>query len=300
MRLKGWFIPADLPDPLDVAAFRDDVHVIATLDGHPRFEAVEAMIRQSGSGSAIVRAIVTLHDQSQIDHTNDANIHAATAAGGRRVVMTDVATSVTCDGGQVRAQLSFEAYTGERIALRFVGLGLASPERGGLTDPGGHAMGSCLPIMWRDRSTIGTEGTQVQVGTELYDVPLVQRIGPGRSLRKAFFAEGHRMAVIRAGRRRIAGSSEAGDPVAQRKVERLVFPSVDGQADLSMEFVEGAFRCHLGQARDLVTGEAWTEAVDATITVGLTPIAPAWAIARPVVAVISRDGSGYEVTTTIG
>lgn len=300
MQSKGWLVPSNLRHPLDVAVLRDDTHFIATLDGHPQIEAVEAMIRSTGAGRVIVRAIVTMHDQSQIDYTNDAAIHAATTAVARQSILSDIDLSLERDHERVKARVAFQTYAGERIELVFVAIGLPSKERGGLTDPGQHSRGSSLPIMWRTRSTVGTDGTHVLVGARRYEAVIVHQIGPGRSIRKAYYTEGHVMAVIRAGRRRVAVTGKSSGFDDLQRITSLAFSSSDGTSEFLIEFEDGGFQCHLDAGRAVVVGEAWTEVIDDALRLHLVPTAPLWAGARAVVAEVSRHEGAYEVETTVG
>ncbi|NIK46674.1 hypothetical protein [Variibacter gotjawalensis] len=281
-----------------MTVFRDDIHVMVYMDGHPEFEAVEAMIRFVNDESPIVRAIVTLHDQSQIDHTNDTSVRDATSVGGRRVVTTDVSASVVRQAARIHARVSFAAYSGEVIDLRFVGAGLPHADHSGLSDPGGHSSRLSLPIMWREKSTVGIDGSCVHVGDKAYDATVLRQVTADYAIRRAYLTEGHRMAVIRAGNRKIARRKSS--EISPRLLDRLVFTSPDAALQFSIVFIGGAFRCDLGEVEGIVTGEAWTEKGDACWTLVLQPQSPAWAVERRVVVRIEEAEGSYDIATTIG
>ena len=66
--------------PLRVLFRHEDVHVIAFLEDHPEYEAVEAMIGMRAGREPLVRAILTRHDKTQVDHINDQAVVVVPAA----------------------------------------------------------------------------------------------------------------------------------------------------------------------------------------------------------------------------
>lgn len=75
----GIVLPEGIVQPFDLPFAADDLHVMACFEGHAEYEAVEAMIRRLPDRTS-VRAILTRHTQTQIDHVNDAD---AAATGSR-------------------------------------------------------------------------------------------------------------------------------------------------------------------------------------------------------------------------
>ena len=66
----GVLLPPSVLQPFPLHFRRDDLHVMAFFQGHPAYEAVEAMIQLRADDRPAIRAILTRHDQSQIDHIN--------------------------------------------------------------------------------------------------------------------------------------------------------------------------------------------------------------------------------------
>jgi len=64
-------VPFEFIQPFDVFFRREDRHVIAFFSGHPVYEAVEAFLGRRHGRAPLVRAILTRHDQSQVDYIND-------------------------------------------------------------------------------------------------------------------------------------------------------------------------------------------------------------------------------------
>src|SRR5471030_2061318 len=65
--LPGLLLPPGVVQPIFLRYRRDDLHVMAFMEGHPDYEAVEAMVQSRPGGRYAIRAIITRHDQSQID-----------------------------------------------------------------------------------------------------------------------------------------------------------------------------------------------------------------------------------------
>ena len=72
----GIVLPPDLLQPFLLRFRREELHIMAFFGGHSDYEAVEAMISYRADGTPSIRAILTRHDQSQIDHVNDDDLSA--------------------------------------------------------------------------------------------------------------------------------------------------------------------------------------------------------------------------------
>ena len=77
-------MPFEFIQPFDVFFRREDRHVIAFFSGHPVYEAVEAFLGRRHGRAPLVRAILTRHDQSQVDYINDRATVAERCAGASR------------------------------------------------------------------------------------------------------------------------------------------------------------------------------------------------------------------------
>jgi hypothetical protein len=191
-------LPLDIVQPFPLRFRPDDLHVMAFLASHPEYEAVEAMIRFRASGKYSIRAILTRHDQSQLDHVNDdallADFHGTDREPCHREIDFEMVSS---DGGR-RARLAFPSRAGERIVLDLVTIGQPDPKRGGLTDPGRHSASSALPIMWRGATTLAGARTKVTIDGVEYRVPLKIRAGAFIA-HQGYFTERFSMGAIRAG-----------------------------------------------------------------------------------------------------
>ena len=159
-RFEAMRVPFDFVQPLDVTFRYEDEHVIASFDGHPEYEAVEAFVSNRVGRVPLIRAILTRHDKTQVDHLSDAAVLAAYRVANplREAVFADVTyTNVPGDTGP-HALLDFVSFRGERIVFELFATTPASAQFGGLTDPEGHAP-DVLPILWRDASAVAGQTT---------------------------------------------------------------------------------------------------------------------------------------------
>jgi hypothetical protein len=191
-------LPLDIVQPFPLRFRPDDLHVMAFFAGHPEYEAVEAMIQFRAGGKHSIRAILTRHDQSQIDHINDDALLADFDGAERELCHRQIDFETGSSGHGRSARLEFLSGSGERIVLDVVTVGQPDPNRGGLTDPGRHSASSALPIMWRGATTLAAPRTKVTIDGVEYGVPVKIR-GGAFIAHEGYFTERYSMGVIRAG-----------------------------------------------------------------------------------------------------
>jgi hypothetical protein len=194
----GLLLPSNVVQPIPLVFRRDDFHVIAFIEGHPHYEAVEAMISVARDGAQSIRAILTRHDQTQIDHINDDRILEQMRGTKREMCRRTVTFARSDLGGRQRLQLAFESHLGEPVVLEFTTVGPADRIGAGLTDPGQHSRAGSLPIMFREASVLASPDVQAHFGAATFSVPV--QISQGSFVaHRAFFTEGFGMGAIRAG-----------------------------------------------------------------------------------------------------
>jgi len=194
----GVLLPPDVLQPFPLRFRRDDLHVMAFFQGHPAYEAVEAMIRVRADGRHSIRAILTRHDQSQIDHINDTELLASFQATERECCRRDIDLQLETLGEARRARLQFRSFKDERVVLDLVTCGRPDPARNGLIDPGRHSAHSSLPLMWRAASTLADPRTKVSIDDIAFAVPVKMRAGQFIA-HEGYYSERFSMAAIRAG-----------------------------------------------------------------------------------------------------
>ena len=194
----GIVLPPGLLQPFLLRFRREDLHIMAFFSGHPDYEAVEAMIRYRGDGTPSIRAILTRHDQRQIDHVNDDDLSAEGRGVTRQTCRRDMALAVKTLPGRRHARLEFISHAGEPVVLDLTTAGEPDEKRGGVSDPGSHSPNTSLPMMRRRASALAAPQTAVFVGGRRFQVPVKISAGPFVA-HEGYFTEGHTFGVIRSG-----------------------------------------------------------------------------------------------------
>ena len=223
----GVALPPGVIQPFFLRFHRDDLHVMAFFEGHPLYEAVEAMIQTRPDGSHSIRAIVTRHDQSQIDHVNDERLHAQMRGAQREIHRRDIGLELHAHGPNRKARLQFTSGAGEQIELEVSTQHPPDPRGAGLSDPGGHSATSSLPLMWRAASALAGPDTRVSVDGRRH--PARPRLRSGVIVGcEGYYTEGHSMGVVRAGTvsTRVVASPARFDTGGEWTLERDGSPAV--------------------------------------------------------------------------
>jgi hypothetical protein len=195
---SSWRMPPDVLQPFQLRFRQDDLHVMAFFEGHPEYEAVEAMIRVQADHGYSIRAIITRHDQSQIDHINDDVLLVDFRGTDRVRCRRKVDLELESSAERRRARLEFLSLAGECVVLDVVTVGQPDVKRGGLSDPGRHSATSSLPLMWRGATTLAGPRTKITIDDVEYPVPVKVRAGAFVA-HEGYYTERHSMGVIRAG-----------------------------------------------------------------------------------------------------
>jgi hypothetical protein len=194
----GLCLPPDVIQPFLLRFRREDLHCMAFFGGHPVYEAVEAMIKYREDGTSSIRAILTRHDQVQIDHVNDDALAAEGHGVDRQTCHRPISLNIDRPAGRRHARLEFVSHAGEQVVLDITTLGEPDPARGGISDPGDHSLTSSLPLMRRGASTLAGPQTGVWIDGKKYDVPVRIRSGPFVA-HEGYYTERHLFGAIRAG-----------------------------------------------------------------------------------------------------
>src|SRR6476659_51588 len=197
-RKAGIALPPNLLQPFLLGFRREDLHIMAFFRGHPNYEAVEAMIRYRADGTPSIRAILTRHDQRQIDHVNDDDLSAQAHGVDRQTCRRDIALAVEALPGRRHPRLAFNSHASEPVVLDITTTGEPDPRRGGISDPGSHSLNTSLPLMRRRASALAGPQTAVFVGGKRFEVPVKISSGPFVA-HEGYFTEGHLFGAIRAG-----------------------------------------------------------------------------------------------------
>ena len=191
--------------PFNLFFQRNDFHVIVYFEGHPEYEAVEAMIKEREEKEPFIWAIITRHNQTQIDHINDEKAVEKIAEerrlleSQRQVFYTPIQFSRTEVNGKLRILLEFVSFKGENIVFDLYTVARPNSKYGGLTDPEGHAKTTSLPVMWRERSTLASPKSRITFDGKEYEIPVRIWIPIFFKGMKGYYTEGFSMGVISTG-----------------------------------------------------------------------------------------------------
>lgn len=195
----GLALSRSIIQPFDLRYFTDDRHIMLFFEGHQNYEAVEAMIKFLPNGIFEIRAILTRHDQTQIDHVNSERLLKASESSKRETYLRTIELNSAVINGMQSIQLSFRSGTGESIEMLVVCASAPEIAKGGLSDPGNHARSTSLPVMFRGKSAQAGRGSKLTVDGTALKLPIVVDARPHYLAYKGYFTESHRMAIFRAG-----------------------------------------------------------------------------------------------------
>ncbi|WP_437602010.1 hypothetical protein WMF28_10330 [Sorangium sp. So ce590] len=188
--------PLELVQPFLITYDRHEHHVVVFLADHPDYSGIEAMITLRRGQPPLLRAIIKLHDGSQIDHFNDAELARGWAGifTGRQTVVRPIHFEVRKVHGLPRLRLRLTSYRGEDIDLYFEAAAPPSPELGGFINPGGSSQSASLPLMWANASSAPSDATVLTID----EVPFAPG-GPAPGVPGGFYTRDFHIGVFRAG-----------------------------------------------------------------------------------------------------
>lgn len=301
-----------LPRLFNLSFHYYDAHVMLYLKEHPEYEAVEAMIALRAGKEPFIRAIITRHDQTQIDYLNDkASAMDGRSRNGRETHYAPIAFRRETKGAVTQVSLQFETVKGEQIDFLLHSAGKPSAKRGGLTDPGGHAGEECLPVMWRDKSTLAGAKSRIIIDGKQFPIPVEISIPIFFKGLKGYYSEGFSIGVLARGETEIeADLIDAVNAVAgvslpdTRRPDKAM--SIDFSPALAGLFTQktagksfSQFSISIENHQDLIAGLVEVTAAGETTILKLIPQKPGWAVDRAMQIEITRVGDVYRVRSTM-
>ena len=227
-------LPSELLNPFHLTYVADDYHAIAFFTGHSTYECVEAMFSARGDGGYSARAILTRHDQSQVDHVNDDAALSAAGSLARVTVRREIRIALDPAARVPVAEVAFDSHANEQVLLRVACASVPDPGKGGLTDPGRHAIETSLPIMHRGASAVAAPASKVIIDGEAFPIPEIVRT-PGFTAHRGYFTREFDMAAIRSGSRQLRVVRY---PRSLARGEQWVYETDEGRAIHEIESVE--------------------------------------------------------------
>lgn len=166
-------------NPFNALGSLASYHVIAFFEGHDKYECVEAFIFQNEhSGEYSFRAIMTDHQNNQIDYVTSKELYEVRKNSkldiNREVKYTDGNFHLDKNGTDYILQFNIDNENEVRIV--YIGMGKPESQWGGITDPGGHSPDGGLPMMYRSKSSIGTQNSYVRINNIKYDIAIDESI----------------------------------------------------------------------------------------------------------------------------
>ena len=253
--------PVSLLNPFDLSYVADDCHVLAFFTGHPAYECVEAMFSRKPDGRYTARAILTKHDQAQIDHVNDAGLLRAAASLERTTVLRDIHIGISRSNSLPVVDVTFRSQADERVHLHLACGFPPSVAGGGLTDPGRHSLGSSLPIMHRGVSALASQQSRVEIDEQDYPIPEASGTGSPFVACRGFYTEQFDMAAIRSGVRELRVVQQ---PQELKPGALWIYETSSGIARYEMDSIaeDGRFKVVPDDStRETVYGRAVTDGI---------------------------------------
>lgn len=152
-------------NPFLIVSAYADFHLIAWFTGHDEFVSAEAFVYNAQK----IQAILTRHDNSQVEYVNYEIDAAAATAIGRERYTTDISFFVSTAGENARLRVTLQS--GDRLEIDYRGHGAPDTRYGGVTDVGAHAPDGGFPVFYRAASSVGRDGSAVRIGSVDYLVP---------------------------------------------------------------------------------------------------------------------------------
>jgi len=176
-----------------------DRHVMLFFENHPEYESIEAMIKEDENGKTNIRAIITLRDQTQVDHISSPSALKIANAGTEngRTYYTPIRYKFRRKFGKANILLEFKSYKGEDIYFDFRASSKVKSGYCGLVDPGGHSGNTSLPVMYRERSTLAGRKSRIMINGKEYHIPVELKIPLLFTGMKGYYSEAFYMGAIR-------------------------------------------------------------------------------------------------------
>lgn len=176
-----------------------DLHIMLYFEGHPEYEAVEALIRKREDGTDFIHVIMTRNDQRQVDYINDRDqVASVLAAGGKREVHYRRMKYVhTMQKGKPHVFLRYTTSRSEIVEMDFQCAGKPSPKHGGLTDPEDHSKDTSLPVMYREASALASKKSKISFNGVSYKIPVKVHIPVFFTGLKGFYSRDFSMGIFR-------------------------------------------------------------------------------------------------------
>jgi hypothetical protein len=228
------------------------------------------------------RAILTKRDQTQIDFVNDIASLTSELGLERTMVLRHIGVTLNERGGGLPVtEVRFESHQNELVVLKVACASPPDPSRGGVTDPGSHALGSSLPLMLRRASALAGPSSSVSIAGIRYPILETFRKGQHFVAHHGYYTQGFHMAAIRNGSRSFRILRQ---PSTFRVGEQWVYETSSGKLIYEIQSREN------GQALRIVSSAKQAETIYGVAT------ASGLAMSKIVLQAFHTQGEGAAVS----
>ncbi len=163
--------------PFNLYFDRNDEFVMLWPDGHPAYEAVEAMIKFRKDKEPWIRVILTRHDATQIHLINDEpEVNFLKKVSNIEVYYAPISYKKVYKDEKPQIFIEFTTQKNEKVVFDFRGLGKPSAEYARVSSGGRHASTTIFPLMYSEKVTLAGPGSRVILDGKAYE-PAVQNQG---------------------------------------------------------------------------------------------------------------------------
>jgi|SRR5574344_2828727 hypothetical protein len=182
-------------DPFLVYFEKYDYHIISYFTNHDKYECVEAMIKDANN----VRIILTYKDKTQIDYLNNEDVFLSMKEESkiRKIVFTPIECKLNTKKAKPEISINFTTNDKELLSWFFQCAGKPSEKYGGLINPEGHSEYTSFPIMYREKSTLGSKNVKLTIGNQVMNIPVEIDKAPFFVGLKSYYSETFLMGIIR-------------------------------------------------------------------------------------------------------
>lgn len=184
-----------LMDPFFVYFEKYDYHIISYFTNHEKYECIEAMIKDADN----VRIILTYKDKTQIDYLNNEDVFLSMKeeSKNRQIVFTPIECKLNTKKAKPEISINFTTNDKELLSWFFQCAGKPSEKYGGLINPEGHSEHTSFPIMYREKSTLGSKNVKLTIGNQVMNIPVEIDKAPFFVGLKSYYSEAFSMGIIR-------------------------------------------------------------------------------------------------------
>ncbi|HOJ98072.1 MAG TPA: hypothetical protein PLW34_00740 [Termitinemataceae bacterium] len=184
-----------LIDPFLVYFEKYNYHIISYFTNHEKYECIEAMIKNANN----IRIILTYKDKTQIDYLNNEAVFLSMKeeSKNRTIIFTPIECKLDTKKAKPEISINFTTNDKESVSWFFQCVDKPSEKYGGLVNPQGHSEHTSFPIMYREKSTLGSKNVKLTIDNKVMNIPVEINKAPFFVALKSYYSESFLMGIIR-------------------------------------------------------------------------------------------------------